>query len=254
VPTRFWEAVIVIIGLHVIRLVWIFASEQSYLGTVANGDLGLVPWVCRVSHSCHIHIRVEHDWQDLGSQVILVRLNILAFNHLSNLFLKSLLISCNLKIGVLTLIEVSGSEALALIKAHPTVHLRGVVVLILTLVIHGIIVSKHFFFYEVFESTVHNMVLLTWVGVVASLLNQGYEEILWHQTNHLTIHVENWETVMWGLYCFKDLFHSVDSFYRNHFFGHYLFCADVSVAFRNFFLQNWLLFSSASSVIETSCE
>ena len=87
VPTRFWEAVIVIIGLHVIRFVGIFASEQSYFGTVANGDLGLVPWVCRVSHSCHVHIRVEHDWQDLGSQMILVRLNILAFYHLSNLFL-----------------------------------------------------------------------------------------------------------------------------------------------------------------------
>lgn len=60
VPTRLWEAVIVIIGLHVIRLVWIFASEQSYFGTVANGDLGLVPWVDRVSQSGHIG--VEHDW------------------------------------------------------------------------------------------------------------------------------------------------------------------------------------------------
>ena len=95
--------------------------------------------------------------------MILVRLNILTFNHLSNLLLEPLLISCDLKVGVLTLVEVSGSEALALIKAHPAVHLRGVVVLVLTLVIHSIFISKHLFSYEVFKSTVHNMVLLTWV-------------------------------------------------------------------------------------------
>ena len=95
--------------------------------------------------------------------MILVRLNILAFNHLSNLLLEPLLISSDLKVGVLTLVEVSGSEALALIKAHPAVHLRGVVVFVLTLVIHSIFVSKHLFSYEVFKSPVHNMVLLTWV-------------------------------------------------------------------------------------------
>ena len=205
VPARLWEAVIVIIGLLVIRLVWIFASEQSYLGTVANGDLGLVSWVGRVSHSCHIHIGVEHYWEHLGSQVILVRLNILAFNHLSNLLLEPLFISCDLKVGILTLVEVPGSEALTFIETHPAVHLRGVVVLVLTLVIHSIFISKNLFFDEVFKSTVHNMVFLTWVGVVASLLNQRYEEILGHQTNHLTIHVKNWETVMWRLYGFKDL-------------------------------------------------
>ena len=67
VPARLWEAVVVVIGLHVIWLVWVLATEQSYLGTVANRHLGFVPWVDRVSHSVNIHIGIDHDWEDLGS-------------------------------------------------------------------------------------------------------------------------------------------------------------------------------------------
>lgn len=154
-------------------------------------------WVHRVRNSININVGVNHYRKHLHSQVILVGLNILAFNNLSDLFLKPLLIPCDLQIGVLALVKIGGSEALTLVEAYPAVNLRGVVALVFALIVHGIIITQHLFPDEVFQSSVNDVVLLTWVAVVASLLNKGYQEILWHQTNNLTVHIEYWKSMMW---------------------------------------------------------
>ena len=60
--TRFWKAVIVVVGLLVERLVRVLSPKQSNRRAVTDRHLGLVPRVHRVCHSMHIHIRVDHNW------------------------------------------------------------------------------------------------------------------------------------------------------------------------------------------------
>ena len=78
-----------------------------------------------------------------------------------------------------------------------TVSLRGIERLVIYIHWHlQVLLFSELVLNVLFNSPVNNTILLINVGIICPLSNEHDQEVFRDQTNHLVVHVEDWESMM----------------------------------------------------------